>query len=173
MVSHQGFRILGYVYAILGTLGSFLQVLQRAIFIGAKSTNETVQYVSLPGSLLALVFFIILLVGIWQNKLTLVKIYRVFLIATNILAMICLIIAIVVYIGLMIFSEEKIEGGGFIVAILLFFLAILIGLYLLFLWIVNGVIAAIQYEQGANGAAVYQPTDVNNKQSMPGYYAPV
>lgn len=51
-------------------------------------------------------------------------------------------------------------------------LSSILGLYLLFLWIVNGVIAAIQNERtGTNGAVLYKP-DVNVKPNNP-YYAPV
>uniref|UniRef100_A0A8D8AY39 (northern house mosquito) hypothetical protein n=1 Tax=Culex pipiens TaxID=7175 RepID=A0A8D8AY39_CULPI len=172
MVSHEGFRILGYVYAILGTLGSFFQAIQGALMIGAEHVNETVQYASLPGSLIALVFFVILLVGIWQSHLTLVKIYRVFLIVTNVAAICCICIGLVVLIGLMIFTDEQMELGGLAVFGLLVLLAVLIGLYLLFLWIMNGVIAAIQNERtGNNGAVLYKP-DANIKSNNP-YYAPV
>uniref|UniRef100_A0A1Q3FLN8 Putative membrane protein n=1 Tax=Culex tarsalis TaxID=7177 RepID=A0A1Q3FLN8_CULTA len=171
MVSHQGFRIMGYVYAILGTLGAFFEAIKGAILIGAVNENETLQYASLPGSLIALLFFVILLVGIWKKNLTLVKIYRVFLIVTNVIAICCISVGIVAIIGMMIFADGTPEFGIAAIFGLLVLLAVLIGLYLLFLWIVNGVMAAIKSEQGANNDVLYKP-DPNVKPNNP-YYAPV
>lgn len=58
-----------------------------------------------------------------------VKIYRVFLIVTNVAAICCICIGLVVLIGLMIFTDEQMELGGLAVFGLLVLLAVLIGLF--------------------------------------------
>lgn len=57
------------------------------------------------------------------------KIYRVFLIVTNVVAICCICIGIVVLTGLMIFADEQMEVGGLEVFGLLVLLAVLIGLF--------------------------------------------
>lgn len=175
MVSHSGFRILGYVYGVLGALGSLGEVFKSASRVGEAGENETVRHISLPGGLLALIFFIIFLVGIYKDNPMLVKIYRVFLIVTYSLGIAAISIAILVFIGFAIFAADAYEGVAVIIIVLVIALGIVIGLFCLFLWIVNGVMAAIQAKQTPNGTAVnYQPPNEQNKQPMNNpYYAPV
>lgn len=157
MVSHEGFRILGCVYAILDTLGSLISTIQGAFLIGSKTVDETVQYTSLPGSLISLIFGIILLVGIWEKNLTYVKVFRIYFIVICGITVTALSIFIVVLIGMMIFAN----GDNFLHSIVVFYvllvLGFVIGFYKLTMWIVNGVIDAIQNEKGADNDWLYKP----------------
>lgn len=106
--------------------------------------NSSTQYHDYWASnLVSLVFFIILFVGVQQKNIVLVKIYKYFLVITGILTEIFL----VWYLVDMIFIEEKTGSSTTIIVTLLIALAITTGLFLLFLWIVNGVIGYIENEK--------------------------
>lgn len=77
----------------------------------------------------------------FQKNIIFVKIYKVFLIISSILIQ----LVIVAHIGLTIFYEQKTENSAPFLLAMIAGLAVFTGLFLLFLWIVNGVIGYIEH----------------------------
>uniref|UniRef100_A0A8D8D0T8 (northern house mosquito) hypothetical protein n=1 Tax=Culex pipiens TaxID=7175 RepID=A0A8D8D0T8_CULPI len=151
MVSHAVFKILGYSYAFFGILGSILGVVSSVVLIEVDAVNKpsnSYYYQNISSSFVMLVFFLMLFAGIYHKNIVFVKIYKVFLIISSILIQLVL----VAYIGFTIFYEQKTENSASFLLALIVGLAIFTGLFLLFLWIVNGVIGYIEYGAVLNAA---------------------
>uniref|UniRef100_A0A8D8FLA7 (northern house mosquito) hypothetical protein n=1 Tax=Culex pipiens TaxID=7175 RepID=A0A8D8FLA7_CULPI len=144
MVSHEAFKTLGYCYATFGILGSIMRVVSSVVLIEVDAVNKpsnSYYYHNISSSFVMLVFFLILFAGIYYKNIVIVKIYKVFLIISSILIQ----LVIVANIGFTIFYEQKKENSASFLLALIVGLAIFTGLFLLFLWIVNGVIGYIEH----------------------------
>uniref|UniRef100_A0A8D8CSP2 (northern house mosquito) hypothetical protein n=2 Tax=Culex pipiens TaxID=7175 RepID=A0A8D8CSP2_CULPI len=146
MVSHGAFRLLGYVYGLLGFFacicGAFWTGFETNEVSAKKDLTEeermtvVVLKIAFFSVLISLVFFIFLLVGIFLKKVLLVKIHKVYLLINIVLSILTLASS---FHGLV----KGVPSAGF--SVLVIFVGI--GLLYLYLWIVNGVIEAIQHER--------------------------
>lgn len=152
MVSHETFKTLGFTYAVLGILGSIFKLFSAFSKNGNDPTmsHESNSYQNVGSSLVALVFFLILFGGIYQKNIIMVKIYKYFLIISGVLTELVFVYFLVVTI----FAEEKSNTDSTIIIALSIGLALYTGLFLLFLWIVNGVIGYIENEKRSEGTGM-------------------
>uniref|UniRef100_A0A1Q3FPL4 Uncharacterized protein n=1 Tax=Culex tarsalis TaxID=7177 RepID=A0A1Q3FPL4_CULTA len=167
MVSQEDFKTVGYLWAILGILGSILRLVSCSVVFEEKTVNDQLYcYQHISTSIVGLVFFIMLLAGIYYKKLLLVKVFRIFLITSFVVTQ----LFGAGYIGFTIFYEQKTERSVNFILALLVGLAIFTGLFLLLLWIVNGVIKYIEHGKVINDIET-KPNEADNQQKMMKYEA--
>uniref|UniRef100_A0A8D8G8M0 (northern house mosquito) hypothetical protein n=2 Tax=Culex pipiens TaxID=7175 RepID=A0A8D8G8M0_CULPI len=146
MVSHEGFRLLGYVVGLLG----FFACICAAFWTGFEMNEVSVVKdlteeerltivnlkIALVSVLVSIIFFISLLVGIFLKNVILVKIHKVYLLINIVLSMLTLAA-----------SFHGLVKGAPSAWLSILSISVGIGLLYLYLWIVNGVIEAIQHER--------------------------
>ncbi|KAL9692590.1 hypothetical protein quinque_015804 [Culex quinquefasciatus] len=184
MVSVETFRVLGYVYGILGIAGSTFEMTKCILRIAIghiehhqrhfnsehfRQAQDVSTVFALPLCALWMVFFVILILGIKQKNLILVRAHKMFLIISNAIGFIILGIGILV---LTIFYNEK--DAKLARVILVIVLVIGLASYLLALWIVNGVIRYIETDRIINNTEVviFHP-DVQHHVQFEYDYTPV
>lgn len=113
----------------------------------------------ISGSLFALVIFTILLVGIWKKNHTLLKVHRILLIINYIAAIMFVSLVSLIFTQFVISVETPASEVSKLILFLLLIVGIALGLLKLHLWIVDGVIAAIESEGAPNEAVNYLYAD--------------
>uniref|UniRef100_A0A8D8IHN0 (northern house mosquito) hypothetical protein n=1 Tax=Culex pipiens TaxID=7175 RepID=A0A8D8IHN0_CULPI len=156
------FRILGYVYGYFGALCTFFDVVDRIYYNYKANTHDILYYISPSISFIILIFFIILLVGIRKNNLILVKIHRAFHHVIYLLAIACLTFGTIYGVLFKLLTDEKVSND--FIQLLATALVMFIGIYFFCLWIINGVIGAIQHEEGSNETVFYHSEAINKQE---------
>ncbi|XP_038117699.1 uncharacterized protein LOC119769415 [Culex quinquefasciatus] len=151
MSSKERFCTYGYVYAAIGIISSILHMMGMNSHYAMESKDGLIneayhmpRSVEVSSGLFSLVFFIILIVGIYQKNITLVKIFKVVLVISGVLGYIVLFCGFLLAIANVIEDSQR-NFGAILLLILVIALAIYTAFFKLVLWIINGLVDYIEH----------------------------